>query len=164
MRKTKVYPITEGLTTGMSYAILAKADRFQKHRHAWKAWQALKDFGCRTFLVAPDLPRFEGHKVYPSLAELKDKVDVVVPCLRTEFLEGLVDQCAEIHAQYIWFQENNWTPELQEECDEKEINVVKGCILKHKIYAKPFAFLHPCYWHGRKENKVPEKYSISRIK
>jgi predicted CoA-binding protein len=144
----------------MSYAILANADRLKKHRHAWKAWRALKDFGCRTFLVAPDLERFEGSKVYPDLSSLHDKVDVVVPCLRSEYLKELVSSSAAIHAGYIWFQENNWTPELDEQCRKYGITAVRGCVLKHRIYQKPLAYVNPCYWHGRLETKVPDKYRL----
>ncbi|NLL53002.1 MAG: CoA-binding protein [Peptococcaceae bacterium] len=160
MSKTRAYPLKDGLNTGMSYAILAKADRLQKRRHAWKAWQTLKDFGCKTYLVAPDMERWAGTKVFPDLASLQNKIDVVVPCLRNEYLEDLVPTCESINAKYIWFQENNGSPEMEEQCREKGIRVVKGCVLKHKQFKKPLAYFNPCYWHGRKENKVPDKYQI----
>ncbi|NLO98638.1 MAG: CoA-binding protein [Peptococcaceae bacterium] len=163
MGKKQVYPLKGGLDTGMNYVILAKADRLQKHRHAWKAWQVLKEFGCKTYLVAPGLDRFDGTKVFTdleSLATKVEKIDVVVPCLRNEYLEDLVSKCAAIKAKYIWFQENNGTREMEEQCRVNGIGVVRGCVLKHKNFKKPFAYFHPCYWHGRKEIKVPDKHQI----
>jgi predicted CoA-binding protein len=157
-RKVKVYAMAGSLDTSMRYAILANADRLKKHRHAWKVWQTLKDFGCPVFVVAPDLARFEGSKIYPDLLSLEGKIDVVIPCLRPEFLAELVRQTAASGAKYIWFQEKNWTEEFEAQCRENEIGVARGCVLKHKIYKKPFAYLHPCYWHGWQENKVPGKY------
>lgn len=157
-KKPKVFEMAGMLNTDMVYVIYANADRLKKHRHAWKAWHTLKDFGCKVFAVAPGLTRFEGSKIYNDLAALQGKVDVVVPCLKAEYLTELVSQCAEIGVKSIWFQEKNWTEELETQCQEVDIQTIRGCLLKHKIYAKPFAFFNPCYWHGRKENKVPSKY------
>jgi hypothetical protein len=153
-----VYEMNGPLHTKMSYAIVANADRLQKHRHAYKAWQTLKDFGCKVYVVAAELPRFEGSKIYPDLESLKGKVDVIVPCLRAEYITDIVSQAADIGAKYIWFQEKNWSPEFETQCEEKGIGIIRGCVLKHKIYKKPFAYLNPCYWHGWKEKKVPNKY------
>ncbi|NLI92213.1 MAG: CoA-binding protein [Peptococcaceae bacterium] len=157
-KKQKVYEITGALDTSMSYAVLANADRLKKHRHAWKVWHTLKDFGCKVFMVAPELSRFEGSKIYPDLASLEGKIDVVIPCLGTEYLQELVTQTAGSGAKYIWFQETNWTPDLDAQCRENGIEVVRGCVLKHKLYKRPLAYFHPCYWHGWKEKKVPGKY------
>ncbi len=156
--RNHVYEINGPLNTKMSYAIVANADRLQKHRHAYKAWHTLKDFGCKVYVAAPELPRFEGSKIYPDLESLKGKVDVIVPCLRAEYITDIVSQAADIGAKYIWFQEKNWTPIFETQCEEKGISIIRGCILKHKIYPKPFAYLNPCYWHGWKEKKVPNKY------
>jgi len=158
VNKTKILEIKDGLHTGMSYAILANKDRLFKHRHAWKVWRALKEFGCRAYLVAPDLASFEGSKVFPDLDSLKGKVDVVIPCLHKEYLGELVTKTARINAKYLWFQENNWTPEFSDDCQEKGITVVRGCVLKHRTYQKPFAYFNPCYWHGRQEKQVANKY------
>ena len=155
----KVYKINGDLDTSLSYAVYATADRLLKHRHAWKTWRALKDFGCKVYLVAPGLTRFEGSKVYPDFTDLKGRIDVIVPCIRAEYLSGIAENAAAAEAKYIWFQEQNWTEELQAECEERGINVHRGCILKHKVYKKPWAFFNPCYWHGWKENKVPDKFA-----
>lgn len=155
--KKKVFELAGDLNTAMSYAVVALPDRFLKHKHAWKAAHLLKEFGCRVFLVSPDMKTFEGRKVYPDLTVLKGKVDVVVPCLRPGLIMDIVKDTVACEAKYIWFQEQNWTPEFEAECQEYGIGVVRGCILKHKIYKKPLAFLNPCYWHSRKEKKVPTR-------
>jgi hypothetical protein len=154
----KVFKMAGGLDTSMVYAVYTNADRLLKHRHAWKVWHTLKDFGCRVYVVAPDMIIFEGSKIYSDLISLKGKVDVIIPCLRLEYLGDLVKNTAMIGAKFIWFQENNWSPELDAQCSEKDIDVIRGCVLKHKIYKKPFAIFNPCFWHGWKEKKVPNKY------
>jgi len=154
-----VYDITDGIKTNMTFAVFAHPDRLIKHKHAWKVWRTLREFGCKVDIVAKNLRTFEGHKVYPDLKSLSGRIDVVIPCIRTEYLQNIVKDSAEAGAKYIWFQENNWNPELIRECEEMGIKVNRGCVLKHKIYKKPLAFLNPCYWHGLKEKKVPAKYT-----
>lgn len=157
MAEKPVYPLTESLNTGLRYVVLGRADKFRKKRHAYKVWSTLKSFGCSVYVVADDLKRWDRAKVYPGLAVLKDKTDVVIPCLFPEEIPQLVVDAAAAGAKQIWFQEKTWTPEFQEQCEALGIIAVRGCVLLHKIYPKPLGYLTPCYWHGLKALKVPEK-------
>lgn len=157
-RKKDIYELKENMNTKMNFAIYANPDRLINHKHAWKAWRTLKDFGCKVYLIAPNLSTFEGCTVFPDLYSLKGKIDVVVPCIRGDYLQNLVEDAAKTDVKYIWFQENNWKQEFEEQCKEKGIKVIRGCVLKHKMYNKPFAYFNPCYWHGWREKKVPCKF------
>lgn len=157
MREKKIYSLAGELTTAMRYAVIGNSDRFLKHKHAWKAWRILKEWGCTVYGVTDGMTRLEGTKVYPDLAALQDKVDVVVPCLRAERIPNLISEAQACGAKTVWFQERNWTPEFQEQADALGIQIVRGCILKHKIYARPMGFLNPCYWHGLHSPKAPKK-------
>ncbi|MDI6813781.1 MAG: CoA-binding protein [Desulfitobacteriaceae bacterium] len=157
MAAKKIYPLTESLDTGLRYAVLGRAEKFRKRRHAYKVWKTLKSFGCTVYPVASDFKRWESAKVYPDLASLKNKVDIVVPCLQPEEIPNFVEEAAAAGVKQIWFQEKTWTPEFQEQCDALGIIVVRGCVLLHKVYPKPLGYLNPCYWHGLKAIKVPKK-------
>lgn len=158
VREKKSYPLTEGLTTADTYAVLGDAHKFKKHKHAWKVWRALKEFGCIVYPVAEDLKRIDGSKVYLNLAELTDKVTVVVPCLLPERLKSLVSDAASAGAGRIWFQEQTWTKEFQQECESAAIGVVRGCVLRHVSYSPlSMRYFNPCYWHGLRAAKVPTK-------
>jgi len=157
-REKKVFPLAGGLTTADTYAVIGNAHKFQKHKHAWKVWRVLKEFGCAVYPVAEDLKRIEGSKVYLNLAELKGKVTVVVPCLLPQKLKALVSDSASAGANKIWFQEQTWTQELQKECDGAGVEVIRGCVLRHKAYpSMSLRYFKPCYWHGLKAAKVPLK-------
>lgn len=156
--RMKKYIITGILDTDMTYAVFANRDRILKHKHAWKVWRTLREFGCKVYVVAPGLNSFEGSKIYSDWVPLKGKVDVIIPCLRPHLLNDLIETAVQVEAKYIWFQEQNWTLEFDTQCKENEIEVIRGCVLKHKYYKKPFGLLNPCYWHGWNENKVPNKY------
>jgi hypothetical protein len=158
VREKKIYPLAAGLTTADTFAVLGDAEKFEKHKHAWKVWRALKEFGCVTYPVTADLKRLDGSKVYLNLAELKDKITVVVPCLPPEKLRDLVLDAASAGAGKIWFQEQTWIQGFQEDCDRVGIAVIRGCVLRHKAYPIiGLRYLNPCYWHGLKDVKVPEK-------
>ena len=158
VREKKVYPLAGALTTSDTFAVLGNAEKFQKHKHAWKVWRTLKQFGCVVYPVAEDLKRIDGSKVYLNLAQLTDKVTVVVPCLSPERLKSLVSDVATAGGSTIWFQEQTWTQEFQQECEDVGIEVIRGCVLRHKVYpAISMRYLNPCYWHGLRDVKVPSK-------
>lgn len=158
VREKKIYPLAGGLTTADTFAVLGDVEKFQKHKHAWKVWRILKEFGCVVYPVAEDLNRLDGNKVYSNLAQLKDKVTVVIPCLIPERLKSLVSDAASAGNSRIWFQEQTWTQELQQECESVGIGVVHGCVLRHVLYSPiSVRYLNPCYWHGLRDAKVPAK-------
>lgn len=155
-----IYPLEEPLTTGMKYAVIGNKEKFLKKKHAWKVWRALRSFRCVVYPVAPDVERLEGYKVYKNITLLKDKIDVAVVCLSPGAYPDLLKEGKEAGIKYIWFQEQTWSEELENECKEAEIGIVKGCVLKHRVFAKPIAFFHPCYWHGKGHPKVVEGFKL----
>ena len=158
MRKKKIYPLAEEITTADKFAVLGDTQNFKKRKQAWKAWRALKDFGCIVYPVAEDLKRLDGSKVYHNLAELTGKVTVIVPCLFPERLKSLVADAASAGAKRIWFQERTWSQELQQECDSVAIETVRGCVLRHVSHSPlSMCYFNPCYWHGLRDAKVPAK-------
>ena len=158
VREKKIYPLAAGLTTVDTYAVLGDGEKFRKHKHAWKVWRAFKEFGCVVYPVAEDLKRIDGSKVYSNLAELKDKVTVVVPCLLPEKLKSLIADAAAVGSEKIWFQEQTWTQELEQECDGAGMTAIRGCVLRHKVYPIiSVRYFNPCYWHGLRDAKVPSK-------
>lgn len=159
VREKKYYPLAEGLTTQDAYAVLGDVEKFKKHKHAWKVWRALKEFGCVVYPVAGEIQRTEGSKVYPNLAPLAGKVTVVVPCLLPERLDSMVKDAVSAGVSKIWFQEQTWTPELQQRCENSGIEVIRGCVLRHRAYPSKMSlrYFSPCFWHGLRDVKVPAK-------
>ncbi|MGC7873571.1 CoA-binding protein [Desulfosporosinus sp. SYSU MS00001] len=157
-REKTIFSFLEGLTTKDTFAVLGNAQKFKTHKHAWKAWRALKEFGCLAYPVAEDLQRIDGSKVYSGVQELKDKITVIVPCLLPEEMPSLVTEASFAGVKKIWFQERTWSQDVQEECEKMGIQVFRGCVLRHKKYpALSLCYLNPCYWHGLRDSKVPSK-------
>ncbi len=157
VREKKIYQMAEQITTADRFAILANAEDFKKHKHAWKVWRVLKEFNCTVYPVAQNLDRFKGSKVYPDLPALRDKIDVVIPCLFPELLPALIEDTLVAGARKIWFQNQTWTVEILEQCQSAGITAITGCVLLHKSYNLPWGYLNPCYWHGLRSAKVPAR-------
>lgn len=160
VREKKIYQMAEDITTADRFAVLANAEKFKKHKHAWKVWRVLKEFNCTVYPVAQNLDRFEGSKVYPDLPALLDKIDVVIPCLFPELLTTLVQDALTAGVKKIWFQNQTWTAEILEQCQSAGITAITGCVLLHKSYNLPLGYLNPCYWHGLRSSKVPGRKKL----
>jgi predicted CoA-binding protein len=147
--------LREDLTIQHRYAVIGSEKAFRGHQHAWKAWKVFKEFGCTVYPVAAKMKQRLGpDKVYADLTELQGKIDVAAPCLPAAELADLVPAAQAAGCTHIWFQEDSWSPELQAQCEEAGIKAVRGCVLLHKVFVKPLAFFHPCYWHGWRERKI----------
>lgn len=159
MAEKKAYPLTGPLTTGLRFAVVGTGDGFRNKKHAWKVWRTLKRFRAVVYPVARGLDRLEGSRVYSGLPALKDKADVAVICLLPGEYPDLVEQAKEAGIRYLWFQPQTYTKELGEKCRENDLAIVCSCVLQHRFYARPWAYLNPCYWHGKGCNKVKMKWS-----
>ncbi len=52
--------------------------------------------GARLFPVNPTAAELGGHKVYPSLASIREPVDLAVVMVPSEHVRGVIDECARL--------------------------------------------------------------------
>lgn len=67
--------------------------------------QSLQGFGFRVIPVHPAAKEILGEKVYPSLAEIPEPIDLVDVFRSAEFIDGVVDECLALGLKAIWIQE-----------------------------------------------------------
>jgi len=65
----------------------------------------LKDQGYRIIPVNPKATEILGEKVYASLSDIPDKVDVVQVFRKPEDVPPVVDEAIKIGAKVVWMQE-----------------------------------------------------------
>ena len=65
----------------------------------------LKEQGYRIIPVNPTATEILGEKVYPSLSDIPDKVDVVQIFRKPEDVPPVVDEAIKIGAKVVWMQE-----------------------------------------------------------
>jgi predicted CoA-binding protein len=90
--------------------------------------------GFRVIPVNPAIKGSLGEKAVASLAEVKEKIDIVDVFRRSEFVPEVVDEAIRLKVAAIWLQEGVIHEEAAEKARKAGIFVVMDkCILKeHK--------------------------------
>ena len=74
-------------------------------RPSYGVAKAMQEFGFRVIPVHPAATEILGEKVYPSLKDIAEAVDLVDVFRSAEFIDGVVDECLALGLKAIWIQE-----------------------------------------------------------
>ena len=79
-----------------------------ERRASWRVMRFLQQQGYRVYPVNPEAlgQEIHGEKVYASLTDLPEKVDLVDIFRRSSKVAPVVDDAIETGAPYIWMQLN----------------------------------------------------------
>ena len=87
--------------------------------------------GYRIIPANPTINEALGEKVYASLLDVPEKIDIVNIFRRPEFVEEAVDQAIQLKVPAIWMQEEVINQKAAEKAREAGIFVIMDrCILK----------------------------------
>ncbi len=87
--------------------------------------------GFHVIGVNPKLADFEGHKVYPTLAEVPGPVDIVDFFVRGERVLPMIEDAIKTGARTIWMQEGVVNNEAAEKARAAGLGVIMNrCIYK----------------------------------
>lgn len=73
-------------------------------RASYQIGRYLKRIGYTVYPVNPTLTEIEGDKVYATLADVPEPIDIVDVFRRPEFLSGVVDEALVVGAKAVWAQ------------------------------------------------------------
>ena len=95
----------------------------------------LKDNGYTIIPVNPGHDEIAGLKSYPSLKDIKEKIDVVDVFRRSEFVLPIAEDAIAIGAKAIWLQDGVVNEEAKRIAEDKELMVIMNdCMLRqHRI-------------------------------
>jgi uncharacterized protein len=125
-------PIRELLQRSRTIAVVGLSDSPLRPSHGVSAY--MQTHGYKIIPVNPTIREALGERSYPSLAAVKEKIDIVNIFRRPEFVEEIVDQAIKLKIPAVWMQEEV----INEKAAEKARNggmfvVMDRCILKeHK--------------------------------
>lgn len=74
-------------------------------RPSYHVAQEMQEFGFRVIPVHPAASEILGEKVYPSLKDIPEPVDLVDVFRSAEFIDGVVDECLALGLKAVWIQE-----------------------------------------------------------
>lgn len=73
-------------------------------RVSYQIGHYLKRAGYTVYPVNPTVATIDGEKVYPTLADVPEPIDIVNVFRRPEYLSGVVDDAIAAGAKAVWAQ------------------------------------------------------------
>lgn len=110
-----------------SIAVVGISDK--PERDSGAIAKMLKEKGFTVYGVHPVLKEVFGIPVYPSLAELPEKVDLVDVFLSSDKVPAILDGVQKSGARYLWLQLGVSSNEAEQFCSSEKIGFVQNrCI------------------------------------
>ena len=73
-------------------------------RTSYQIGKFLKQVGYTVYPVNPSVSEIDGEKVYATLADVPEPIDIVNVFRRSEYLSGVVDEAIAVQAKAVWAQ------------------------------------------------------------
>jgi len=90
----------------------------------------LKEQGYRIIPVNPKATEILGEKVYASLSDIPDQVDVVQVFRKSEDVPPVVDEAIKIGAKVVWMQEGIVNEAAAQKAHEAGLQVVMDACMR----------------------------------
>lgn len=118
----------EILLSARTIAIVGVSSNPEKDSY-WIA-SYLKEMGYRIIPVNPTAEEILGEKVYPSLSEIPDKVDIVQVFRKPEDVPPVVEEAIKIGAKVVWMQEGISHEEAAQQARAAGLQVVMDACMR----------------------------------
>ena len=85
--------------------VIAIVGRSSDHYYSsYQVGEYLIKQGYKVYNVNPNVDDIDGEKVYNSLKDVPEKIDIVDVFRRSEYLMGIVDEAVAVGAKTVWAQ------------------------------------------------------------
>lgn len=101
-------------------------DVLNEEKYAYKIVARLERNGYQVYKVNP---RSGSEKVYKSLREIKDKVDVIDLVIHPKVGLKMIEEAKEVGIDKVLIQPGASSDEILKFCEESKIQVHEGCVL-----------------------------------
>jgi len=122
-------PITDLLKRARTIAVVGLSNSPLRPSHGVSAY--MQTHGYRIIPVNPQIHGSLGERAYPSLLDVKEKIDIVNIFRRPAYVEEVVDQAIQMKVPVIWMQEGVVHEKAAQKARQAGIFVIMDtCILK----------------------------------
>ncbi len=129
MAQTKTDQIGDLLRRARNIAVVGLSNSPFRASHGVAAY--MQSQGYHIIPVNPTITDSLGESSYPSLLDVKEKIDIVDIFRRPEFVPAVVEQAIQLKVPAIWMQEGVIHEQAAEKARRAGIFVVMDrCILK----------------------------------
>ncbi len=99
-------------------------------RPSYQIGQFLKRVGYHVYPVNPTIEQIDGDRVYATLADVPEKIDVVNVFRRSEYLAGVVDEAITVGAPVVWAQFGVSDPGAARKGEDAGVRVIMNNCIK----------------------------------
>jgi predicted CoA-binding protein len=122
-------PVADLLKNAKTIAVVGLSDNPLRVSHGVSAY--MQNHGYRIIPVNPRIEASLGERSYATLADVREKIDIVNIFRRPEFVESVVDEAIRLRIPAIWMQEDIIHEKAAEKARQAGVFVVMDrCILK----------------------------------
>ncbi|MBO2944932.1 CoA-binding protein [Paenibacillus sp. F411] len=116
------------LANAGSIAVVGLSDKPDRTSHLVS--MAMQSRGYRIIPVNPGAEHILGETCYPSLADIKEPVDIVNVFRRSEYCAEVAQEAAAIGAKVLWLQQGIWSEEAARIAQENGMTVIMDRCIK----------------------------------
>jgi uncharacterized protein len=118
----------EVLQQAKTIAVVGHSDN--PNRTSYQIAAYLRRQGYKVYAVNPTLSAIDGEKVYASLQDIPEKIDIVNVFRRSEHLASLVDEAIAAGAKAVWTQLDVIDWEARDKALEAGLDVAMDLCIK----------------------------------
>ncbi|TJX68720.1 CoA-binding protein [Soehngenia saccharolytica] len=101
----------------------------KKDRYGYKIWKILGEHGYNVYGVSPNYDEIEGVKIYHSIGDIPDKIDVVDMVVAPKISLNVLDEIKEKDIELVFFQPGSYDEEVLKKADELGLSyIIEDCI------------------------------------
>ena len=117
-----------------------------KRKPANVVMKYMKDFGCKVYPINPFAKGevINGEKVYESLEEISDPIDIVNVFRPSKEAPGLAEQAVKVGTKTLWLQYGIQHEEAKKIASDANINYFENLCIKQE-YQKIFKKMSPVF-------------------
>lgn len=86
----------------------------KKNRWGYKIWNKLKEHNYQTYGINPNYEELDGEKIYASVTEVPDKIDVLNMVVAPKISINILDEAKAANIEYIFFQPGTYNKKVIE--------------------------------------------------
>ena len=116
------------LSAAETIAVVGLSDDPSRASHRIAAY--LKEAGYRVIPINPRIESALGEKTYPSLGEVKERVDIVNAFRRSQEIPSLVDEAIQKRPRAFWMQKGISHPASARRLKDAGITTIQDLCIK----------------------------------
>lgn len=96
----------------------------KKERYGYKIWKILKEHDYNTFGVNPNYDEIESEKIYHSLKDIPERIDVVDMVVPPKIAIETIEEINELDIEYVWFQPGTFNDDVITKAKELGLKIL----------------------------------------